>query len=419
MQEFNVNNYITLKLENNKTIIYISGKRFRQCKFLFLKFPINNFNTFDEIESIDEAAEVLNHTLEPFGEDDLTANKRQIKITPEVEFWGHCSNLQVWAEHNYDTRFLHSNLSFPLLKALLDSGDVNAKRAFKEEIVKRFLSGNYSTVEFLYEEDYLDYLDEEELWFVIREMNEENFKTRERYLTLRFHIYERLIQKNDMNAKEQFKKEILEILSINNPSDLEIIYDNAYVNYLSREEFWNLFGEDGKVLYAIEKKIKQYKEISYINPEGHKLEKLANHDKQLYFCLGHDITIEYGPMVFTFEKGKITGIGIWGDSRDFPLGLENNFILKLGEIPEMIGELKQLKKLILNEMEIKEFPQFILSLTSLEFLSLSFNKLKSIPKFFNRLKNLRYLEVIGNEIDEPHKRELKEIGVQKKIEIRI
>ena len=51
-------------------------------------------------------------------------------------------NLQVWAEMNYDTRILHRNLAFPLLKKLAQVGDPIAKKALKDEIAKRFLSGN-------------------------------------------------------------------------------------------------------------------------------------------------------------------------------------------------------------------------------------------------------------------------------------
>lgn len=156
MCEFKVNKYITMKLEDNKTNIYINNEKFRQCKFLLLNIPFEKISTFDEIESIDEAAEKLDRSLEERGE-------RIIKIPPEVEFWGHCSNLQVWAETEYDTRILHSNLAFPLLKKLTSIGDPVAKKVFKEEIGKRLINGHISTVLFLIEDGYLDYLTREEL----------------------------------------------------------------------------------------------------------------------------------------------------------------------------------------------------------------------------------------------------------------
>ena len=79
------------------------------------------------IESIDEAVEKLDRSLEGASEN--------LKVPPETEFWGHCSNMQVWAEYNYDTRLLHSNLAFPLLKRLYEAGDTIAQRVFQEEIV--------------------------------------------------------------------------------------------------------------------------------------------------------------------------------------------------------------------------------------------------------------------------------------------
>jgi hypothetical protein len=48
-------------------------------------------------------------------------------IPPEIRFWAHCSNLETWGENNYDTRLIHSNLAFPLLKKLTEAGDQTKK----------------------------------------------------------------------------------------------------------------------------------------------------------------------------------------------------------------------------------------------------------------------------------------------------
>ncbi|KKL78605.1 hypothetical protein LCGC14_2023170 [marine sediment metagenome] len=40
MNVFQVNELITLKLEKNKTNIYVNNKLFKQCKFLLLEIPI-------------------------------------------------------------------------------------------------------------------------------------------------------------------------------------------------------------------------------------------------------------------------------------------------------------------------------------------------------------------------------------------
>lgn len=157
VKEFKVNEYITLKLEYGKTYIYIKGKRFDQCKFLLLEIEVDKISSLDDIESVDEAAQRLDGRLEP-----IENSLPELKIDPETEFWGHCSNLQVWVESNYDTRLLHSNIAFPLLKRLTEVGDLIAKRVFKEEIVKRIHSKYFPVVQYLEEEEYFDYLNREE-----------------------------------------------------------------------------------------------------------------------------------------------------------------------------------------------------------------------------------------------------------------
>jgi hypothetical protein len=97
MLEFKVNDYVSLKFNYPDTEIYINGKYFMQCFSL---------------------------------------------IDTEEEFWGHCSNLQAWSEHDYDTRLLKVNLAFPLLEQLAEAGDNLARIKFKEEILKRLLSGS-------------------------------------------------------------------------------------------------------------------------------------------------------------------------------------------------------------------------------------------------------------------------------------
>ncbi|GAG32110.1 unnamed protein product, partial [marine sediment metagenome] len=93
--EFIVNDFITLKLENNRTFIYIKGKRFIQCIRLFLQISPEERDFFEEVESIDEAAEVYKQSLwknriveGPTAKPSRFQNRT---ITPEQEFWGHCS----------------------------------------------------------------------------------------------------------------------------------------------------------------------------------------------------------------------------------------------------------------------------------------------------------------------------------------
>ena len=160
---FKVNDFITLKLryyrhDNKfKTFLYVDGQKFNQCSFVLLQIPKDRTESLEEIDSIDEAIELLDKSLE------YTSPPIRLQITPEEEFWGHCSNIQVWVENHYDTRLLHRNMAFPLLRRLTQLGDPVAKIVFKEEIAKRYSSGVPSVIEFLKKEGYLTLLSKDEL----------------------------------------------------------------------------------------------------------------------------------------------------------------------------------------------------------------------------------------------------------------
>ena len=134
--EFIVNEFLSLKLEEDITMIYVAEEPFIQCKFLLLEIPTQTMTSLDDMKSIDEAAQELDRSLEP--EDEFT---RVDKIPPETEFWGHCSNLQAWYENDYNTSLLHSNLAFPLLKKLTEAGDLLARKVFKDEVASRYDTG--------------------------------------------------------------------------------------------------------------------------------------------------------------------------------------------------------------------------------------------------------------------------------------
>lgn len=150
--EFKVNEYITLKLEGKNTNIYVNGIKFNQCKYLAFNIPVDKVQEFDRVQSIDE-----------MEQKDRSSKYRALNIKPEEEFWGHSSNLQAWVENKYDTRLIHRNLAFPLLKKLTEAGDLLANRVFKEEIVKRLESEYHPVIVYLIKDGYLNYLNKKEV----------------------------------------------------------------------------------------------------------------------------------------------------------------------------------------------------------------------------------------------------------------
>jgi len=172
-QIFKVNEYITLKLREDhydkklKTFLYVGGERFNQCSYVPLQIPKDRIESLEEVESIDEVIEVLDKSLERPSQSPIS-----FQIAPEEEFWVHCSNIHAWVENHYDTRLLHRNVAFPLLRRLTQVGDPVAKTVFKEEIAKRYSSGAPSVVEFLKKEGYLNILSKDELSALRTELQE-------------------------------------------------------------------------------------------------------------------------------------------------------------------------------------------------------------------------------------------------------
>jgi len=154
-KEFKINKYITLKLEKEYTTreitnIYIGDKKILNCKSILIRNAQLD-ERLEEIDSIDEVAAIIKSDLKgKFNKEDL--------IDAETEFWGHCSNIQAWVEHNYDTRLLHMNVAFPLLKELYHLGVKEVKIIFQEEIAKRFESKFEPVIEFLYRNKYYEFL---------------------------------------------------------------------------------------------------------------------------------------------------------------------------------------------------------------------------------------------------------------------
>ena len=217
---YKVNEVIALRLEEGKTQIYIKEKKFLQCKQLVLNIPVDKVEKYAELDSIDEIAKYYKST-------ELTPS---FTLTLEQEFWGHCSNLQVWEENGYDTRLLHSNLAFPLLKKLTKGGDLKAQRVFKEEIAKRFESGTSSVRKYLIREDYLCYLTKDELDIIFHSC----LKNKDFIFSLGLL---RLFSKAGViPAHELFKKEIEKKIKSGNTWAITDLVQKGYIKYFSKDE---------------------------------------------------------------------------------------------------------------------------------------------------------------------------------------
>lgn len=233
MLEFRVNDLISLKLENGQTNIYLDDVIFHQCKFLLLEIPVDKVSSFDEICSIDEAVEGLDKSMET----------TPINLPTDVKFWAHCSNLQVWAENDYNTTLLHSNLSFPLLKKLYKLGDPIAKKRFKEEVTKRLASGYAPVVHFLLVEGYLKGFDQIELKVIFQQLESFLTTVEKNRLVFDEKIFEILIALSKLKfsrAEKLLNKIIVNTFNLGDLDQFLILMDFESLRYLERGDvYWD------------------------------------------------------------------------------------------------------------------------------------------------------------------------------------
>ncbi len=362
--EFNVNEHITLRLENNKTIIYIDGKKFIQCKFLLLDIPVDDVKSLNEIDSVDEAAEKLNADLEPVH------SFRIEKIPPEIEFWGHCSNLQVWIENNYDTRLLHRNLAFPLLRKLANAGDSLAKKMFKDEITKRLESGNRNVIEYLLSEGYIDFFSIEEQKILFAKGD----------ILVQEYFLRNLTDEEFFNFLEFLNEEELKAIIKRGWFDFIIIRGKSYI--IENNELC-LNGEDiGR--------LKEIKEIKGLEKHT-ELERLIINGNDIREIKGLETLINLKEL-YLYDN-KITKIDGLNTLRNLEvLHLSGNNIIEI----KGLENLTKLKKLYLSDNKIIEIKN-LESLINLEKLQLDNNQIFEI-KGLETLKKLMKFSIEYNSI---------------------
>ena len=72
----------------------------------------------------------------------------------------------------------------------------------------------------------------------------------------------------------------------------------------------------------------------------------------------------------------------------------------LSALPEALGDLRSLKRLLLSQNELRDLPKGISKLSTLEELQLQYNKLSVLPEWLLALPHLQRLELEANEIIE-------------------
>ena len=431
-KEYQINAYITLKLEFSDTVIYVSNKLFIACKSLLLNTTVDDLKDIQFISSIDELEQKLESSTSIFS-------KRDVEISPEVRFWAHCSNIQTWAENNYDSRLLHSNLAFPLLKELVKVGDDIALKVFREEIVKRLESGFPSVIYYLVNEGYIAFISREDFLYSLLNHSEARvmFNLEKEIQSKLAPVYDSYDASNSFIIKDKHI-EGLNIYSINLHKIFNSISSFTNLTFLS-------IVKSG--IRTLPDSISTLKKIKYLDLSENELSdiplsfRFLAYIKELYLN-DNRFTLFPEPIK---HLNNLRILDLSGNRLEripkYVWGLKNLKILNLGRnkirfIPDSIQKLESLEELYLNDNQLNilpktieslvnlkkldvsincldEVPSSIKNLHSLYTINLGYNRFEVVPNFLEHMKFLRTVDLRGNKL----KRSLITSGIKYKIKI--
>jgi hypothetical protein len=412
---FVINEHLSAGLVRGSTVIYVDGKRFDQCKYLLLvrvdpcdlgSRAASEASDGDHvIDSIDEAAVSLDHSMEPLPENP------DVEIDAKDEFWGHCSNLQAWAEHDYDTRLLHSNLSFPLLKALADAGDPVASGVFKAEVMSRLQAPFEPTRQYLVKEGYLEYLEACDLQRLARYLSRSGdldsvvvpalcnmghvaqFGSDDRQYIRGRHPHVTVSGKTIFAIDNDLNLDGLQI------RDLDSVgwerCDPAAITALHLRENW---------LDSVPGSIRRFTRLDTLDIANNFLESFPEAVFGLESLVDLDVSYNYFRSLpegisalsrleclsmnqcalFSFPAG----IGALGHLRFLYADFN-----RIEALPPSFGALASLQELHLKESPFEAFPAEICKLARLEVIDLSKNRISRMPRTLEGLASLRNLEI--------------------------
>ncbi len=247
---------------------------------------------------------------------------------------------------------LHSNIAFPLLKRLSEAGDLQAKKMFKEEIVRRYSEGNKTVQRFLAANRYLSILSSEEQQLLFKK-NIKELHGIERIIGRRLNIGSDVL----LGDKLELIDGEITSLRLNGKKEINMPKQIGLIRSLKR---LILFGFIDK---EIPKWVGNLTNLEYLDLHGNEFEKL------------HE--------------------GLEGLINLKHLDLSNN---KLITLPNSFNNMKSLEKIVLSENKFEEFPKELFSLDRLHSIKLYKNNIKSIPIEIKKLRNLYDLNVSNNPI---------------------
>jgi len=378
-KEQKMNKYLSVRLVEGLTEVFVGEKRIDQCKLVLMNFPKEKAEELGRFETIDELSEFAEK-----NELDFTP-----EITPEEEFWAHCSAIQAWVESGYDTRVLDMRLAFPILKELTKLGDTQARKKFKDEIFERFSSGYVPVLKYLTREGYLEFFSSEEVDTLFQATDTSS------------------ITRLDMSEAglKEFPKYLLNFKQLNHLeiNDNPIITLPRKVGEMKQLKILRIFNNR---LTQIPDEIGELKRLEYLDARDNRLVELPdaignlkNLQKLWIGSVGEGRYGRYGKEKMNPNLGnKLSTLpdSVLNLKGLQDLGIEKN---KFTEIPSVIFELKTLTNLGTSYNQITEIPEEIESLILLKEFFMTDNKLKTLPETIGNLINMKKLFLQNNELE--------------------
>ncbi len=395
VKEFKINEHLRVVLSEYGIEVRFINYKFFRCYHVPIKIEVKQLTTLNEIQPFDEFQEAMNFEKEllRYGVTPKTIIESNFKKVPKEDlFWVQCSNLQVWAENDYNSNLLPNRIAFPLLKKLVEVGDLKAKEVFEKEIVKRLESNHLPTINFLLEEGYLSYLGgskvKEQMKKVfsnldtkaIKGFDVEEMKKTLKYLTKNGEIF---------SIPKSLKSELFELFQKGTIEEMvSVLYGicDGEINAIKKEEIDQLFVSfDYSVIEATEfPQIRNLLAILWMlghsNSEIYRnivLRAIKDEDK-LEDIINHLI---FDDTLKILTEEELESIPV----KELSFYSEEQ---ELYELPDSLGNLKQLEKLDLSYAEhLRNFPRSILQLKNLKIVKLpSWSRSFKLPQWIDQLR---------------------------------
>ncbi len=369
-KEFNVNDYLKLKLIVNDTIFYINGKEYQKNSLLYLDVPVKGIKNLSDLLTKYSVEVIADKFKSLFDDGDYEKNLSGL-VPAEEEFKLMCLNLQLWAENSYDYQLLHPELAIPLLKELINAGDPIAKDAIKKVLANTFTLGLPKFKKYLSEPIY-------------ENISGNKWQSHMSYLT------QTELMDGILNPSEAtIMKELISFTE----TEYRVLYEGwGDDDFLRRDSGQLHFLVEDKCVVSLDMELNKWHPSIPDNIENLKTLKSLR-----IMVFGDFFSLDFNKPIESLERLKLY---IWGDIKipnqfDFFPNLDFLQIRFLEggsfkEEPTTLGSLIKLRRFSLDGVKLNKFPAYLLNLKKLRSADFRDTSLTELPKDLKITRKYRF-----------------------------